>query len=397
MSSEPKPTDTEAKSEENKEGAETDTETKTGDSDGKCSDQSKSCHGKSLADSLRGLDNIGDKIDEKLKNVQNNLVNGVKNAAKGQLKCGADMAKSIPNAITNIGKSYAGAINNVAGSVKNVYNELNGHTLVGFPNIGGPFQTAYLMMVNKLQKTINKLALGKDAEAIVEDSNMNPHVLLEEVSKNSAMYNLIMADPEFKLFFGKWMKDYADALVSALDAADPAINKMTDKFNNLINDVSVKTGDTIGNSLSNVLKSMISAVPGAGALISGAATFAKMGNQITEICETAVPKVAGIGLPIANAVTDQINLTKCKANEFKKPLDKVMSKISGGAGTRGKIYNKTKNKYNKTKEKTIKYNNKRYISKKVKPNYINEKINNSTLRIKKMLNNLKRNHTHRLK
>jgi hypothetical protein len=309
----------------------------------------KPCHMKITGQKLMNLEkDISDYFDKKIKDAGHNFTEGIKNSVNGQLKCGKNTLSAIPNMISEIGKSTANAISGISKSV----NELGGKDLKGFPNIFVPFQNAYLLLVHKLQSALNQAALGKNAEQILADPNLNSRALLQKIGENSRIYKLITRDPEFQNFLKKWMDDYAAALVSSLDAAQPAIDKMTAKAQNIIDTTSHKLGDTLGDGLTNIIKSTVSAVPVVGAVVSGLGTIGKIGNQILETCEPGISKGAGIVLPIANAVDYQMKLTQCKAKQFVRPITNALARIeklgnsaAGGGGGVGKHFTRKQLKH----------------------------------------------------
>ena len=275
------------------------------------------CHGEKTGKALTA---IGRKFDETIDNARKSVSDGVKQFVKGQQDCAMDVVKNVPK---------------VAHAAKDTIANVN-------LNIAEPFKKAYLMAKNKLYSIVNRIALGPDWESILNDPTLNNELLSQKVSRNSRLIKLITEDTEFKNHFKKWSDEYADALVNSLNTAQPAIDKMTDKAKDLMMDASGKLGTTLGDSLTNTIKTAIAAIPFVGAAIDGVITLGKLGNQILETCEPVITKGAGVILPIVDAVDYQYEQTKCKGTELIVPVKNAMARIeaatkSGGGGG-GKHY-----------------------------------------------------------
>ena len=268
---------------------------------GKCTTEMP-CHGKKTGLALTA---IGEKIDKTMNDARRSAINSVKQFVKGQQNCAIDIAKNVPK----VAQATSDKIQNI---------DLN---------IAEPFKKAYLMLKNKLYTIVNRIALGSEWEKIVNDPTLKNDILQAKVLKNSRIVKLITEDAEFKKHFKKWSDEYADALVNSLNVAQPAIDKMTGKAQKIIMDTSSKLGNTIGDSLTNTIKTAIAAVPVVGPVIEAAIVIGKIGNQILETCEPAISKGAGIVLPIVNAIDYQYEKTKCKGKELLKPVKSAVERV----------------------------------------------------------------------
>jgi hypothetical protein len=290
------------------------------------------CHGQGTGRVLTFFEKKEKEFEKKARDA---VVGSVKNFLKGQQNCAIDIAKNVPK----VAKATTAKIQDM-----------------NF-NIVEPFKKAYLMLKNKLYTIVNRIALGSEWEKIVNDPALKNDILQAKVLKNSRIVKLITEDAEFKKHFEKWSNEYADALVNSLNVAQPAIDKMTGKAQSIIMDTSSKLGNTIGDSLTNTIKTAIAAVPIVGAVVDAAITIGKVGNQILETCEPVISKGAGVVLPIVNAIDYQYEETMCKGKKLLKPIKSAVERVekkmaASPAAGGGKLHHTRKHLNYKIKKAT---------------------------------------------
>jgi hypothetical protein len=331
------------------------------DANGKCVGKD-SCAGARRAADLQAPKKEFDSMD---KIVKDKMYNGMKNAwtnlsdkAKCPIYVGKTLPEIIPNMITKIGQSTAGAFNNVSNSIKNLFDQVSGQDIKGYPNIFGPFEVAYAAVIIKIQNVINKIALGADADKILADPKIKSGELLDKMMRTSKRYKDAIKDAEIRNIFKDWMKNYTDALLETLDVAKPEVDRINKEINNIIEGMGDNIGESLSHALVNVAQSAVANVPVVGGIVSAVLSADQLGQEIINACKPPIAKGAGIVMPVVNGINKQIDKTKCQMNDLAKkfePVMKKLDKLEGGGG----------------KNKTVKN--------------VGKKINNTTRRVEYML------------
>jgi hypothetical protein len=361
----------EGEGEDKKEGeGEGEGENSSKDANGKCVGKD-SCAGEGAAKGLQAPKKNFDSMDKMFKD---QMYNGMKNAwtnlsdkAKCPIYVGKTLPEIIPNMITKIGQSTAGAFNNVSNSIKNLFDQVSGQDIKGYPNIFGPFEVAYAAVIIKIQNVINKIALGADADKILADPNIKSGELLDKMMRTSKRYKDAIKDAETRNIFKDWMKNYTDALLETLDVAKPEVDRINKELNTIIEGMGNNIGESLSHALVNVVQSAVANIPVVGGIVSAVLSADQLGQEIINACKPPIAKGAGIIMPVVNGVNKQFDKAKCQLNDLAKKFEPIMKKLdklegggsgSGGSGGLGQ-------------KKTVKN--------------IGKKINNTTQRIEHML------------
>jgi len=324
------------------------------DANGKCVGKD-SCAGDGIAADLQAPKKEFDSMD---KIVKDKMYNGMKNAwtnlsdkAKCPIYVGKTLPEIIPNMITKIGQSTAGAFNNVSNSIKNLFDQVSGQEIKGYPNMFGPFEVAYASVIIKIQNVINKIALGADADKILADPKIKSGELLDKMMRTSKRYKDAIKDAETRNIFKDWMKNYTDALLETLDVAKPEVDRINKELNNIIEGMGDNIGESLSHALVNVVQSAVANVPVVGGIVSAVLSADQLGQEIINACKPPIAKGAGIVMPVVNGVNKQIDKTKCQLNDLAKkfePIMKKLDKLEGGGGGKNKTVKNVGKKINNT-------------------------------------------------
>jgi hypothetical protein len=353
----------EEKEEEGKEKNNSESEGENGskDANGKCVGKD-SCAGDGIAANLQApkkeFDSMDKIVKDKMYNSMKNAWTNLSDKAKCPIYVGKTLPEIIPNMITKIGQSTAGAFNNVSNSIKNLFDQVSGQDIKGYPNIFGPFEVAYAAVIIKIQNVINKIALGADADKILADPKIKSGELLDKMMRTSKRYKDAIKDAQTRDIFKDWMKNYTDALLETLDVAKPEVDRINKEINNIIEGMGDNIGESLSHALVNVVQSAVANVPVVGGIVSAVLSADQLGQEIINACKPPIAKGAGIVMPVVNGINKQIDKTKCQLNDLAKkfePVMKKLDKLEGGGG----------------KNKTVKN--------------VGKKINNTTRRVEYML------------
>ena len=298
--------------------------------------------GETLMEPAKAFENtrnaLIDGAKQTIKNTGEKVVGVVLDKAKCVAFFGKELPEIIPNMIGNIFDKTVGGIEKVSGaadkfaaSIGNVFKELGGQEIKGYPNIFGPFEVLYAMIIIKIQGVINKIVLGANANQILGDPKMDPKHLLDELLKNSEKYKLAANDKEFKRIFEEWLANYVEAVLRTINLAQPSIDKVKDKISGIINGLGDKIGSSVNMSLTNIIQSIFTAVPGLGTVMSVIYAGERVGKTIIDSCEAPLSKGAGLILPLANKVNLKIAGVENDLECLAKKLDPVVEKIFGKA------------------------------------------------------------------
>ena len=338
--------------------------------DGKCVGED-SCTMRTTADKLsdthikmQGLDQMAkDKLHSMLKNGWGAL----NDKAKCVSMVTTELPNVVPNMIEKIGSSTSLAIDNVSNSIKNLFDQVSGQEIKGYPDIFGPFEVGYAMIIIKIQNIINQIALGADADKILADPNIKSGELLDKMMRTSKRYKDAVAQAEFKNIFEEWMKNYVDALLKTLDIAQPEIDRINQRLNSIIEGMGDNIGESISHALVNVISAVVSNIPGVGGIVKVILSADELGQELIDGCRP-LAKAAGSMANVVDGVNKQISKTQCNINELSKKLEPVLNIGSSQAGGGGGVGRKKTTR--KTKERK-------------------RKLNNTTRRIKYMLGQFK--------
>jgi hypothetical protein len=343
------------------------------DENGKCVGKD-SCAGEKTAKNLQSTANDyrdGEKI---VKDKMHNALTNLTDKAKCPMYVAEKIPDIIPNMITKIGESTAGAFDNVSNSIKNLFDQVSGQEIKGYPDIFGPFEVAYASVVTKIQDVINKAALGADANKILSDPEVTSGELLDKMMRNSKMYKDVVKEAELRDVFKDWMKNYTDALLETLDIAKPEIDRINNEISNIIEGMGDNVGKSLSHSLVNVGRSIVSNIPIVGGIVSAVLSADELGQEILNACRPPVAKGAGIIMPVVNGVNKQVDKTKCQVNELAKKIEPIMKKIESasspttstqqGGGGRGKTVKNIGKKINNS-TRCVKYMLSRFSNKNI--------------------------------
>ena len=270
----------------------------------------------------------------------------VKTAFTNPAICGKNMIMGITDIIPmGIDKASGAmdklskALSNLSGGVDKFFNSMGGREIPGYPNMFGPLEVLYAVVVIKIQNIINKIVLGENADKILSDPTMDPKGLLEKLLKNSEKYKLAANSKEFNAIFKDWLTNYVESVLLALNVAQEPLDRVKDKIVSMVDEAGNKIGTSVQSALSNIIISAIGAVPIVGTIIDVAIAGENIGKKILDACEKPIEEGAGLILPYANKINRGIDYTKCKVNELSDKLAPLMNSSQAG----GAIEKKRKN------------------------------------------------------
>jgi hypothetical protein len=282
---------------------------------------------------------LGKKLDNAAADLMDKGIKKLMGAIVSPVKCVQLVATDLPNVIENfikgIGNSTSGAIDKITNSINGLFAELGGREIKGYPDLFGPFETAYAVLIINIQNIINKIALGANANQILADPNMDSKRLLDKMMRTSTRYKDAVKEAEFQGIFKEWMSNYINALLTTLDIAQPEIDRINKKIKDIIEGMGDNIGESISHSLVNVIKAVVSNIPGVGGIVSALTSADQLGQEILKLCEPPIVKGAGIVLPVVNGVHNQIEKTKCQINKLASKVEPIFHKFSGGGGISG--------------------------------------------------------------
>lgn len=349
------------------------------DGDGKkdCKDQN-SCVGrdasKKLSVPVNSFKSIDQMAKDKLHSTLKKIWGALHDKAKFLSLVTKELPKVLPNMIDKIGNSTAGAFDNVSISIKNLFDQVSGQEIKGYPDIFGPFEVAYAIIILKIQNIINQIALGKDADKILADPNIKSDELLDKMIRISKRYKDVVQQAEFRHVFGEWMKNYVDALLKTLDIAQPEIDRINQRLKDIIEGMGDNIGKSITHSLVNVISAIVSNIPVVGGVWSVLLSADELGQEIINGCRP-LTKAAGSTAYVIDGVNNQIGKTKCKVNELAKKIEPILSKMTPQTGGGIRKRNALEKKINNTTRR-INYMLTRFKCKnKSKPNYTRRIMN----------------------
>jgi len=368
--------------EKGKEGEEKGKESK-GDSDN-CDENNTRCIAEDTAKKLISLkDRLKDPMkmaQEYVKEKGKSFGRTVKSAVVNPLECGKTVAQSLTDIIPNgIDKASLAldrlsvSMSKFTGSMEHFFYGLGGLEVPGFPNIFGPFEVLYAKIMIDLQKMLNKMILGENAEKILAELKMHdPKKLLDELMNMSKKYLDISKSKEFQNIFKEWLTDYVEVVMNGLNIAKEPIDKVKKEVIKIIEGLGNDLGKSLQEALSNVITLGLAAIPGVGTVIDIAYAGERIGKKIIEACEPPISKGAGIVLPYANKINKGIDNTKCRLNQLSKKLEPLMKLSQAGGGMSGGEKRRKINKATKrlqrmlsrfTRKRDLKTNYSKYINK----------------------------------
>ena len=352
----------EKKDDKEKEGAEGETkeaegETKEGTKKKECKGE-PSCVGKGVASGLsapqEGLNGIKQMLDAQLigagKFIATTLTNPV--------KCVAGVAGAVPNIFTGIFDAFASGIDKVSNSVNKLGENAEA---AGFDDIFAPFNIIHVMLTQNLQNIILNLLLGPEFFEKNKDkfNGMKPNeisdFMIKEAMKRTNIINKALEDAETRGIIKKTLSEYKDDVLKTLTIAQPEIDEINNKLKSIIEGFGSNIGDATGHALTNVIVSLLGALPIVGGLASGINALDQLGKKLVDMCEPIIVKGAGIMMPIVNGVNKEKSKLECEmdnlANQLKVPIERLEAKLEGkstqqsgggrgGCGSKKKIQKK---------------------------------------------------------
>ena len=313
-----------------------------------CKDK-KSCALREFAEDLQSPSKFFEKASTDLVNAGIKKVVG---AITDKGKCVELVVKDLPSiagtVITSMGDSASGALDKITNSIKNLFAEVGDREIKGYPDLFGPFETIYAIIIINIQNIINKIALGENANQILADPNMDSKKLFEKMMKTSGRYSDAVKEAKFQGLFKEWISNYISALLKTLEIAQPEIDRINAKIKEIISGMGSNVGESVSEALLNVIKSVISTIPIVGGILQAILAADQLGQQIIKGCTPPIAKGAGIVMPIVNGVNTQIDKLQCTGKELLnklEPILKVPEQKGGkaaGKNTRKKINNSTK-------------------------------------------------------
>jgi len=297
----------------------------------------KSCEGKdscvakgaaaALSAPHQKMKNIDQLVKDKIDSILKKIWSSLSDKAEMVSLITKELPNVVPNVINKIGQSSAGAVDNVSNSIKKLFDQVAGQEIKGYPNIFGPFEVGYAMIIIKIQNVINQIALGGDADKILADPNIKSGELLNKMMRTSKRYKDAAQEAEFRNIFGEWFKNYIDALLKTLEIAQPEVDRINGKLSEIIEGMGDNIGKSITHSLVNIISAIVSNIPVVGGVVSALLSADELGQELIRGCAPIV-KGAGMMAGVVDGVATQINKTKCKLNDLGKKIEPILSKIA---------------------------------------------------------------------
>ena len=300
-----------------------------------CKDE-RSCAAEEFAAMVSSPTKILEKIQDKGIDLVNTGVQKVVGAITDQGKCVQLVVNDLPSIagtiITGIGNSASGALDKITNSIKNLFAELGDREIKGYPNLFGPFETIYAIIIINIQNIINKIALGENANQILADPNMDSKKLFEKMMRTSGRYNDAVKEAKFQGLFKEWISNYISALLKTLEIAQPEIDRINAKIKEIITGMGSNIGKSISHSLLNIIKGIVFNIPVVGGIVSVILSADELGQEIIKTCTPPITKGAGIIMPIVNGINNQINKTKCAGEDLINKLQPIINAAPAAGG-----------------------------------------------------------------
>ena len=211
----------------------------------------------------------------------------------------------IPLLVPHIGTSVVQATTNVATGIKKNVKSITETLIEG---------------ITKITETVQLISDKKDAL-----NNLNYKELLLTLKNTSMTLQKMARDPQFQQVLREMMSSYTDTLFDTLDAAQPSIDKFTDKGTDMVNKVATRASGSLANTAVNMIKSFLAEIPIAGGVISLIISGATVFNKVVDSCSPVVEYGAELLTPV-NATADEIERLKCKYYELRKAVEPIYEK-----------------------------------------------------------------------
>jgi hypothetical protein len=305
------------------------------------------CTGEKVAAVLQAPGKIPGMIQDAVKNKFKNVTKKIADDMKDRRKCMAvavtqELPKIIPMVISGIGSSTAGAFNDITDSIKNLFLELGSRKVNGYPNIFGPLEVGYAIIIINLQNIINKIILGADANKILGDPNMDSKKLFDKMMRTSKRYKNAVEEAEFRGVFKEWIGNYIDALLKTIDIAQPDIDRINHKLKEIIEGMGSNIGASISHALVNVIKSVLANVPVVGGITSAITSVDQLAQEIIKTCRPPIVDGAGIILPVVNGLKKEKCKLESELNKLAKKIEPIIHQTGGAKNYNKKIQHTTK-------------------------------------------------------
>jgi len=329
--------------------------------------KSPDCIGEKLVKNIDAAFNKpGELAMQVAKDAATKVMDKAKRVFTDKSECVKFFVKEIPNFIPHLidesGKSASGSIDKITNSLKNLFGELAGKDIPGYPNIIPPLETLYASGMMKLQSKINTAILGSEGDKMMADPKTKPKVLLKQFEASSVNFKKMISDEQFQDVFKKWMINYTSAFAETLNLAKPQLEHLKAMIGGVVEDISKKIGTTLGKALVDVIKSVIGEIPVFGGVADLIISAGQLGDNIVRSCLPAVSKGAGAVLPALNIANRKYAETKHDIDCLVKQIEPILKKMEQKGGA-----------YNEPDKKI--------------------KIARATKRVKKMLSHFTRRHT----
>jgi hypothetical protein len=237
-------------------------------------------------------------LQQKVQNARQTAVDLVKGTFEQVKECG----QGLPGVADGVGKSIR---QHISGAAQDLIDHINNIStaLRNIPNLAEPVRF-------KIRSTQQMLAEMRDM---------------------SLMFSKIVTSPDFKKILKEMGNNYTDGLLQTLDNLQPMIDKLTLKGDAMLKEVGERTGQTVGNAISNALKAIIGEIPAVGGLITGFISLGDLSNKAIKLCEPIVQfgvDAAGV----ANVAADKYDDLKCKWLELQKKTQPLIDKYQAVQG-----------------------------------------------------------------
>lgn len=372
----------------------------SGSSSSKCPEpKDPECIGKKWAERIsavsdpnKALELVGKAVAEKGKVVLSKVGKIVTDKGECISAITNELPNIIPNMIEKIGNSAANSMDKISASMSKLFSEF-GREVPGYPNIFGPLEVLYAIIMIKITNVFSKIILGPKANEIMAKPETTNKTMAKSMGDSGKKMTKFISSPEFQKVFKEWLTNYVVSLLVTLDIAEDQIKKITDKIKDILSTLGGNLGKTVGAALMNFIKSVIAEIPIVGGIVGAILSIGTLANNVVETCTPIITKGAGVVLPIANLLNSKYNKTKSDIKCFNDTLlAPMMAKLDAmptpeapnvavKEGGEGEEYNNN--------EQTGGANYMRGGKNSTKQKVYRAKINRATKRVQRMLHKFK--------
>ena len=309
-------------------GAEAAPSSSAKDANGKCVGEDK-CPAPPVNFSApkEGLAGMKKKLDDSVKNAGKNIVTAITNPAK----CAAIAVGAVPSMIDGVFKSISGGLDGVAKSFGGVTKAASDK---GFTGILAPFKIWHSMFITKIYNAIQGITLEPGFLDKPEFKGMSIEQVADKVVEKagfkSKVFKKAIETAEFRGIFKPWFQQYIDSLLNVLKIAQPEVDRINAEVKAIIEGMGTNVGDSVGHAITNVIVSVLGALPVVGGIASAINSADQLGTAITDACGPPIAKGAGIIIPIIKGFNKQKSRLECEVDKLSHKLEPLLKSSQAG-------------------------------------------------------------------